>query len=195
MTAIRLGISTCPNDTFAFHGILSGDSNTHGVTFDVELMDVEELNRALAADRFDVAKASFATALRMTRSWGVLPSGSALGFGVGPVLLSAAPAVPPHPRVILPGAGTTAALLYALLRGNAGDVRHAVFSDIMTALENDEADLGVCIHEGRFTYRQRGLHLVEDLGERWQSETAAALPRPAPRPCGTSPRFEGRSSP
>ena len=176
MTTIRLGISTCPNDTFAFHGILTQASDPHGLTFQVELMDVEELNAGLTHDRFDVAKASFATALRLTREWGVLPSGSALGFGVGPVLLSASAEVPPDPRVILPGAGTTAAMLYALLRGNEGRLRQGIFSDIMPALEAGQADLGVCIHEGRFTYGQRGLHLVEDLGERWEQETGAPLP-------------------
>ena len=169
MSRIRLGISTCPNDTFAFHGILSGSVDAHGLEFDIKLMDVEELNRGLATDTFDVAKASFATALRAARDWLVLPSGSALGFGVGPVLLSATASIPVHPRVLLPGEGTTAAMLYALLRQDVGEIRHAVFNQIMPALERGDADLGVCIHEGRFTYASRGLHLVEDLGERWSA--------------------------
>ncbi|NRA96958.1 MAG: 1,4-dihydroxy-6-naphthoate synthase [Planctomycetes bacterium] len=176
MSRIRLGISTCPNDTFAFHGILSGSVDAHGLEFDIKLMDVEELNRGLATDTFDVAKASFATALRAARDWLVLPSGSALGFGVGPVLLSATASIPVHPRVLLPGEGTTAAMLYALLRQDVGEIRHAVFNQIMPALERGDADLGVCIHEGRFTYASRGLHLVEDLGERWEQETGVPLP-------------------
>ncbi|MAB88758.1 MAG: hypothetical protein CMJ90_04780 [Planctomycetes bacterium] len=176
VTQIRLGISTCPNDTFAFHGILNHAVDLDGLDMQVQLMDVEELNRGLKAGAFDVAKASFATALRMTDEWVVLPSGSAIGFGVGPVLLSAEPTVPAHPRVLLPGEGTTAALLYTLLRPDGGDIRHVVFSDIMPALEQGEADLGVCIHEGRFTYAARGLHLVEDLGQRWEDKTGAPLP-------------------
>ena len=176
VTQIRLGISTCPNDTFAFHGILNHAVDLDGLDIQVQLMDVEELNRGLKAGAFDVAKASFATALRMTDEWVVLPSGSAIGFGVGPVLLSAGATVPAHPRVLLPGEGTTAALLYTLLRPDGGDIRHVVFSDIMPALERGEADLGVCIHEGRFTYAARGLHLVEDLGQRWEDETGAPLP-------------------
>lgn len=176
MSRIRLGISTCPNDTFAFHGILTRSVDVHGLEFDVKLMDVEELNRGLAIGAFDVAKASFATALRMTSEWIVLPSGSALGFGVGPVLLSATESVPARPRVLLPGEGTTAAMLYSLLRNDGGDIRHVVFSEIMPALERDDADLGVCIHEGRFTYASRGLYLVEDLGEQWEHQTGAPLP-------------------
>ena len=63
MTKIRLGISTCPNDTFAFHALLSGITPSHGLEFETELLDVQELNEGLAAGRFDVAKASFHAAL------------------------------------------------------------------------------------------------------------------------------------
>ena len=90
---IRLGISTCPNDTFAFHGLLTRAVDWRGLHFDVELLDIEQLNERLLGDRFDVGKTSFHAALHLADDHVVLPSGSALGFGVGPLLLSAAPAV------------------------------------------------------------------------------------------------------
>ena len=46
----------------------------------------------------------------------------------------------------------------------------------MPALAAGKADFGVFIHEGRFTYHELGLALVEDLGERWESLTETPLP-------------------
>lgn len=188
MTPIHLGISTCPNDTFAFHGILEGKVDPRGLDFRIELLDVEELNRRLFAGDFDVAKASFHAALRLSDDLGMLPVGSALGFGVGPLLLAARPGTRPRDpvpaaggasrpaRVLCPGAHTTAALLYELFHAGEGAVEQVVFSDIMPALESGDADFGVCIHEGRFTWRARGLALVEDLGTVWEEATGAPLP-------------------
>ncbi len=188
MTPIHLGISTCPNDTFAFHGILERKVDLRGLDFRVDLLDVEELNRRLFAGDFDVAKASFHAALRLRGALGVLPVGSALGFGVGPLLLAARPdthprdPVPQPPggarpaRVLCPGAHTTATLLYELFHTDEGAVEQVVFSDIMPALEAGAADFGVCIHEGRFTWRAHGLALVEDLGAVWEEATGAPLP-------------------
>ena len=188
MTPIHLGISTCPNDTFAFHGILERKVDPRGLDFRVELLDVEELNRRLFAGDFDVAKASFHAALLLRGDLGVLPVGAALGFGVGPLLLAARPGTHPHrpvptpdggsrpARVLCPGAHTTAALLYELFHAGEGAVEQVVFSDIMPALESGDADFGVCIHEGRFTWRAHGLALVEDLGAVWEEATGAPLP-------------------
>ena len=189
MTPIHLGISTCPNDTFAFHGILEGQVDPRGLDFRIELLDVEELNRRLFAGDFDVAKASFHAALLLRGTLGVLPVGSALGFGVGPLLLAARPGTHPRDpvpqpgggvsrpaRVLCPGAHTTATLLYELFHAGEGAVEQVVFSDIMPALEAGAADFGVCIHEGRFTWQAHGLALVEDLGAVWEEATAAPLP-------------------
>lgn len=187
MTVIHLGISTCPNDTFAFHALLEKKIDLRGLEFRTELLDVQELNERLAAGEFDVAKASFFAALRMSDRLGVFRSGSALGFGVGPLLLAASPTGPPSDpwidsarvqrqcRVLCPGEATTAHLLYRMFYG-AGRVEHVVFSQIMPALETGEADYGVCIHEGRFTWQQQGLHCIADLGASWEQATGTPLP-------------------
>jgi len=176
---IRLGISTCPNDTFAFHGLLTRSVDWRGLQFEVELLDIEQLNERLLGDGFDVGKTSFHAALHLADDHVVLPSGSALGFGVGPLLLSASPGTSPENTsqlTLCPGRHTTAALLFALFYPNTTRVEHAVFSEIMPRLEAGEADFGVCIHEGRFTWQQRGLGLIEDLGTRWEQETGSPLP-------------------
>jgi 1,4-dihydroxy-6-naphthoate synthase len=176
---IRLGISTCPNDTFAFHGLLTRTVDWRGLNFDVELLDIEQLNAGMLRGGFDVCKMSFAAAVALAQEIVVLPSGSALGFGVGPLLLAAAPGTRPTDAsqlTLCPGKHTTAALLFALFHAGTSRVEHDVFSAIMPRLAAGTADFGVCIHEGRFTWQAHGLHLVEDLGARWEAETSCPLP-------------------
>ncbi len=199
---IRIGISTCPNDTFAFHPLLEQRIDTDGFEFDFSLLDVQDLNERLWAGQLDVGKASFHAALKLVQQYGVFSAGSALGFGNGPLLLAGdhvrqtgrsnpsgraeatqeedsghwTPPPGPDSRVLCPGADTTASLLYRLFYPDVGQVQHVIFSEIAPALLSGNADYGVCIHEGRFTYRQLGLHKVVDLGERWQQETGAPLP-------------------
>ncbi|HMO16121.1 MAG TPA: 1,4-dihydroxy-6-naphthoate synthase [Pirellulaceae bacterium] len=180
---VHLGISTCPNDTFAFHAILQQRIDTNGIDFHVELKDVQELNLALLAGRYDVGKASFHAALRLTNEMVVLPSGSALGFGVGPVLLSHQSQHSPEqmtaaahePTVLCPGELTTASMLYRIFH-QVGRIEQVVFSEIMPRLEARDSDFGVCIHEGRFSYQDHGLFLIEDLGTTWEHSTSSPLP-------------------
>ena len=176
---IRLGISTCPNDTFTFHALLNGLVDWRGLDFQVELLDIQELNHRLFDDRFDVAKTSFHAALLLADKTLVLPSGSALGYGVGPLVLASQPnSIPKEStqRVLCPGEHTTATLLFKLFHPNSATIQHCVFSEIMPRLQSDVADFGVCIHEGRFTWQEQGLHLVGDLGARWEDSTQTPLP-------------------
>ena len=175
--ALRVGISTCPNDTFAFHGLLSGELEVPGVELAFTLCDVEELNEGLMRGAYDVAKGSFAAALSLSSELWVLRSGAALGFGNGPLLLARGERQSLEgARVLGPGRWTTANLLYSLFHSRDPQPEHVVFSEIMPALEAGEADAGICIHEGRFTYEQRGLTCLEDLGRTWEQRTGAPLP-------------------
>lgn len=185
MTTLTIGLSTCPNDTFLFAPLVAGRVDRRGLELSFELADVQELNQALSSGRLAVGKASFATALRLHDSFGVLPVGSALGFGVGPVLLGrpggpaldALTAQGPDARVLCPGEGTTASLLLAALFPQlCGAARQVRFDAIMPALAAGEADAGVAIHEGRFTYQQHGLTLLDDLGARWERVTGSPVP-------------------
>jgi 1,4-dihydroxy-6-naphthoate synthase len=189
---IRLGISTCPNDTFAFHALMNRLVDWRGLDFQIELLDIQELNDRLFEGRFEIAKCSFHAALLLSRSMIVLPSGSALGFGVGPLLLAAdQDSVPTSDDqvTLCPGRHTTATLLFRLFYPQTTAIEQVVFSEIMPRLADRSADFGVCIHEGRFTWQDRGLGLVEDLGTRWEQETGGPLPlgglvgaRSLPRP-------------
>jgi 1,4-dihydroxy-6-naphthoate synthase len=176
---IHLGISTCPNDTFTFHGLMTQSVDWRGLDFEVELIDIQQLNDRLFDGDFDAAKTSFHAALLLSNETLVLPSGSALGFGVGPLLLSSEPGTTPaesSQTTLCPGEHTTASLLNSLFYPATATVEHVVFSEIMPKLQRKEADFGVCIHEGRFTWQEQGLGLVEDLGTRWETETECPLP-------------------
>jgi 1,4-dihydroxy-6-naphthoate synthase len=176
---IRLGISTCPNDTFAFHALMRGLVDLRGYDFEIQLLDIQQLNRLIFDCQLEIAKASFHAGLLVTDAYVVLPSGSALGFGVGPLLLASHAATrpaEPHQLTLCPGEHTTAHLLFRLFHANTTRVEQVVFSDIMPRLQRRSADFGVCIHEGRFTWPDAGLHLVEDLGSRWERETGCPLP-------------------
>lgn len=177
---IQLGISTCPNDTFAFHALITRAIDWRGLDFHVELLDIQELNERLFAGHLDIAKASFHAALLLAQECWVMPSGSALGFGVGPLLLAAragtAPEPGEHQLTLCPGDLTTASLLFRLFYPQQTRVEQTRFSNIMPRLSAGDADFGVCIHEGRFTWPNAGLALVEDLGYRWEQETSCPLP-------------------
>ena len=186
MKRIVLGISPCPNDTFAFHALLERRIETPGLELEFELHDIEQLNQRFLAGRFDACKVSFAVLAGEPRIR-VLSSGAALGFGVGPVLIAARgarlergadgrPRIPADARVLSPGLHTSAQLLYRLFHAGEGRVEQAVFSSILPALAAREAQFGVCIHEGRFTYAALGLELVEDLGARWEEREHLPLP-------------------
>lgn len=177
--SIRLGISTCPNDTFAFHAMMHKKIDWRGLDFQIELLDIQQLNSRAFRGDLDIAKVSFHAALLLADRMLVLPSGSALGFGVGPLLLSAKNNDRPVTSAqvtLCPGEHTTATLLFQLFYPRTSRLEQVVFSEIMPRLKSQQADFGVCIHEGRFTWKNEGLFLVEDLGARWEAETNGPLP-------------------
>jgi len=158
---------------------MNRDVDWRGLNYEIDLLDIQQLNTGLREGRFDVAKASFHAALSLSEHLVVLPSGSALGYGVGPLLLSCHQNQrPTHVEqvTLCPGQDTTASLLFRLFYPDTTQVKQVLFSDIMPQLAHGEADFGVCIHEGRFTWQKAGLHLVEDLGTRWEAETGCPLP-------------------
>ena len=177
--SIRLGISTCPNDTFAFHAMMHKKIDWRGLDFQIELLDIQQLNSRAFGGDLDIAKVSFHAALLLADRVLVLPSGSALGFGVGPLLLSAKNNDRPVTSAqvtLCPGEHTTATLLFRLFYPRTSRLEQVVFSEITPRLKSQHADFGVCIHEGRFTWQNEGLFLVEDLGARWEAETNGPLP-------------------
>ena len=176
---LKLNISTCPNDTFMFEAMLHGRIDTEGLVFDLHLADIEQLNGAALSGEPDISKLSYAAVPQISDRYKILNSGSALGRGNGPLLVSRYKIYPDElhdARVAIPGEHTTANLLLNKIYPSVKDRRAYLFSDIAEAVMTGECDAGVLIHEGRFVYRKIGLQLVADLGVEWEKthRTAAA---------------------
>ena len=176
---ISLAISPCPNDTFMFWALLHKQVNTFNLTINVTFMDIEQLNRAATEHEFDVIKISYAHYPKVSNAYQLLTSGSALGFGNGPLLVSRRRIYPDevsHLRIAIPGTDTTANMLLTIAYPEATNKKEYLFSDIEEVVLSDEADAGLLIHETRFTYKQKGLHKILDLGEYWEKTSSMPLP-------------------
>ena len=176
---LRFGLSPCPNDTFIFHALLHGFVDTPDVELEPVIEDVEELNRRMLSGDIEVTKASFAAFARARGDYAALRTGGALGRGNGPLIVSREALSPEELaglRVYVPGENTSAALLLRIFHPEVTDTPSARYDRLLEAIAAGEADAAVIIHELRFTYRERGLHRVEDLGERWESHTGLPVP-------------------
>ncbi len=178
---LTLGFSPCPNDTFIFDALVNKKIDTGGLEFEVILEDVETLNQWALEGKLDITKLSFPAFFRSLQHYTLLSAGSALGKGTGPLLITDSPNEISEDEinqasVALPGIHTTANLLFSFAYPDATDKKFMIFSAIENALLNKETDLGVIIHENRFTYQQKGLYKVKDLGEVWYEKTQLPIP-------------------
>lgn len=176
---IKVNISTCPNDTYMFDAMLNHRIDTHGLEFDARLMDIEELNRIVLTGEPDVSKVSYAIVPEICDKYRIMLSGSALGRGNGPLIVSKRKIDKEDltgMRVAIPGKNTTANMLLEIMFPGVKDKPEYLFSDIMAAVLNDEVDAGVLIHEGRFVYQAYDLLLMADLGFEWEVYCGLPLP-------------------
>lgn len=183
---LTLGFSPCPNDTFIFDALIHHKIDTEGLDFEVFFDDVETLNQKAMKGELDITKLSFHAFAYVVDRYALLDAGSALGFGVGPLLicknenLKSIIAVLDQKenqlKVAIPGKFTTANFLLSIAYPQLSAKKEMVFSAIENALLNDEIDLGLIIHENRFTYQEKGLEKIMDLGNYWEQLTGCAIP-------------------
>ncbi len=180
MQKLSIGISPCPNDTFIFGAMCLGSINIEGVKTEFFFQDVEELNHSALRGEYHVVKTSVAIYGRVRERYRLLDAGAALGRGVGPLLVARrdrAGGIGSCERVAIPGKLTTAYLLFKMAQGDfRGEVVAMRYDEIFDALHRGEVDAGVVIHEGRFTYQQRGLVKLMDLGRWWEERTSLPVP-------------------
>ena len=176
---LKLGFSTCPNDTFIFDAMVHGRIDTEGLEFDLVLADVEELNKAAFEHEIDITKLSYHAYAYVANNYLLLNSGSALGNNNGPLLISKHKIYPDEVndvRIAIPGRYTTANLLLSIAYPDAKNKKEYLFSDIEEVVLSGEMDAGLIIHENRFTYADRGLKKIMDLGEYWETKTRLPIP-------------------
>ena len=176
---LSLGFSPCPNDTFIFDALVNKKIDTEGLDFDVHLEDVQTLNNFALEDRLDFSKISYGLLPLLLNTHTILNSGGAMGNGVGPLLISNNENITAGDvndlRIAIPGKNTTAYLLFSFVYPNAKNISFYVFNEIEAAVLSGEVDAGVIIHENRFTYKQKGLYKITDLGAEWETKTKSPI--------------------
>lgn len=179
MKTVTIGFSPCPNDTFIFDALVNNRINTGEYIFEPVLADVEQLNIMSFNEVLDVTKISIAAYARASINYQILDSGSALGKGVGPLLVSTHPiqnSFLPELKIAIPGKFTTANLLLNTFFPEIKNKTEVIFSEIENKVLAGEFDAGLLIHEGRFTYSKKGLFKLFDLGEIWETKMNVPLP-------------------
>jgi 1,4-dihydroxy-6-naphthoate synthase len=176
---LTFAYSPCPNDTFMFEPIVSGRIDTEGLRFDIHLADVEELNKSAFDDKYDITKLSFNAYTSLTNTYQLLNSGSALGRKCGPLLIakkSKSPDELSNAIIAIPGKNTTANFLLSYAYPNLTKKSEMIFSEVESSVLKEQSEAGVIIHENRFTFQEKGLVQIKDLGEYWEEKTGFPIP-------------------
>lgn len=176
---LSLGFSPCPNDTFIFDALLHGKIDTEGLIFKPVIEDVEALNQMAFRHELHITKLSYHAFAHLLPHYALLNAGSALGEKVGPLLIAKSTieeAAINEAHIAIPGKFTTANFLLSLAFPKAQNRTEMLFSNIEQAVLEERVDAGLIIHENRFTYQEKGLVKLMDLGDYWA--TASGLPIP-----------------
>lgn len=176
---LTLAFSPCPNDTFIFDALVNKKIDTEDFEFDVLLEDVQTLNQFALQNKIDISKISYGVLPLITDNYFLLNSGGALGKGVGPLLIAKSKLQVEDladKKIAIPGENTTAHMLFSLAFPNAKNKVFKIFNEIEDAVLKGEVDAGVIIHENRFTYQDKGLIKLIDLGDYWETQTQSPVP-------------------
>jgi len=176
---LTLGFSPCPNDTFLFDALVHGKIDTEGLEFSVVLGDVEELNQRAFKGELDITKLSYHAYAYALSDYVLLDAGSALGRNCGPLLIAKKALTREEVEsgtIAIPGKYTTANFLLSLAYPKAKQKEAVLFSEIENLVTTGKKTAGLIIHESRFTYEEKGLVKIRDLGEFWENETGLPIP-------------------
>jgi len=176
---LTLGFSPCPNDTFLFDALVHGKIDTEGLEFSVVLGDVEELNQRAFKGELDITKLSYHAYAYVLPNYVLLDAGSALGRNCGPLLIAREALTLEDVEsgtIAIPGKYTTANFLLSLAYPSAKQKEAVLFSEIENLVATGKKTAGLIIHESRFTFEEKGLVKIRDLGEFWEGETGLPIP-------------------
>ncbi len=178
MTTIHVAHSPDSDDAFMFYALASGKIDTEGLTYIHELQDIETLNHRAMRGELEVTAVSIHAYAYLSERYALLPHGASMGDRYGPRLVARRPMTREEirgKRIAIPGMLTSA---YLALRMFEPDFEPVVtpFDQIEDAVVAGKAEIGLLIHEGQLTFADQGLHLIQDLGEWWFTETGLPLP-------------------
>jgi len=177
---LKLGFSSCPNDTFMFSALVNNWIK-HNFPLQIFISDIEELNSLVLEEKLDISKISFHILPYIEEKYSLLEVGAAFSFGSGPILITREEFSLKDlykSTIAVPRKYTTAYLLFRIYAKNIrkDQIIFCLFSEIIDKVKNKEVDFGLLIHEGRFVYKKYGLKKVLDFGKWWEKETKLPLP-------------------
>lgn len=176
---IRVGHSPDSDDAFMFYALTHDKLGASGLEFVHQLEDIETLNRRALQGELEVSAISIHAFAHLADKYSLLASGCSMGDKYGPKLITREPKTLDDIRgatIAIPGTLTTAYLALQLCLGKGVSVRVMPFDQILPAVAEGRADVGLIIHEGQLYYGEKGLHQVLDLGQWWFEETGLPLP-------------------
>jgi 1,4-dihydroxy-6-naphthoate synthase len=160
------------DDAFMFYGLATRKVRSSKVTFRHVLEDIETLNRKAMQGVYELSAISYHAYPYVADKYVLMASGSSIGDGYGPMIVSSRPMEPEElkgKRIAIPGTMTTAYLACRLFQPDFEPVV-TPFDKITDAVRERSVDAGLIIHEAQLTYDREGFHRVADLG-RWFKNT------------------------
>ena len=161
-----------------FYGLATKKVRSAKVAFRHVLEDIETLNRKAMEGAYGLSAISYHAYPYVADKYVLMASGSSIGDGFGPMIISTRPLEPDDlkgKRVAIPGTLTTAYLACKLYQPDFEPVVTR-FDEITHAVRERTVDAGLIIHEAQLTFDKEGFHRIVDLG-RW-FKTTYGLPLP-----------------
>jgi 1,4-dihydroxy-6-naphthoate synthase len=167
------------DDAFMFYALATKKVRSHILNFQHVLEDIETLNRKAQEGRYELTAISYHAYPYVADKYILMASGSSVGDGYGPMVVSTKSTMTPEDlkgkRIAIPGTMTTAFLTLKLFEPDFVPVVMP-FDQILQAVKDHEVDAGLIIHEGQLTYGSGGLFSVVDLGRWFKQKYDLPLP-------------------
>jgi len=166
------------DDAFMFYGLATKKVRSSKVIFRHVLSDIETLNRKAMEGLYELSAISYHAYPYVADKYVLMASGSSIGDGYGPMIISSRPMEPEEikgKRIAVPGTLTTAYLACKLFQPDFEAVV-TPFDKITDAVRERTVDAGLVIHEGQLTFDREGFHRVADLGRWFKNSYRLPLP-------------------
>src|SRR5690349_16087068 len=150
-TEIVCAHSPDSDDAFMFYALATKKIRSRLVTLRHVLEDIETLNRKALEGAYELTAISYHAYPYLADKYVLMASGSSVGDGYGPMLVSAHPMAPKQlkgMRVAIPGKMTTAFLALSLFERDFVPVV-VPFDKILDAVSEGSVDAGLVIHEAQ----------------------------------------------
>jgi 1,4-dihydroxy-6-naphthoate synthase len=161
-----------------FYALATRKIRSRLVAFRHVLEEIESLNRKAREGCYALTAISYHAYPYVADRYVLMASGSSIGDGYGPMLVSSRPLTPQEVKgrkIGVPGKLTTAYLALSIFEPDFEPVV-LPFDKILGAVAEKTVDAGLIIHEGQLTYAKGGFHKVLDLGAWWKTQYGLPLP-------------------